>query len=305
MDFKNQLISTKSRSQSESTQTFAKNIERSTNGMILKRLFVLSSSAKPKSLHLVKFQPPAHMINWLVNYADCVLCNASINLRNTQFQNSAPLICEDCHQRLPKVGPACMTCAMPLAINSHSTGAPETRNRCGSCLSDSPPYQLTIAAFHYQPPISDFIANLKFNGQNQALKLLTNPLIEKIRLAYQSDQLPQTILPTPLHPSKLKLRGFNQAQIIAQQIAKKLAVKIDARCVVRQKPTRSQVTLDASQRAKNLKNAFKLIKEPAEHVAIVDDVMTTGTTMRELASCLLDSGVKRVDVWCIARAYTN
>ncbi|TQV75149.1 ComF family protein [Aliikangiella marina] len=236
----------------------------------------------------------------MILFSDCLLCGSLVNVRNATNNSQAPLICPDCHKRLPIVESACDICAMPMTnprINS-------SRFRCGECLTSSPPFEKTVSAFHYESPISDFITELKFHHQTQSLNLMSDYLSQKITLAYKSDLLPHAILPIPLHHSRLKQRGFNQAQLIAAKLSKQLQIPLHRQGLDRQKATQPQVGLDAAERAKNLKGAFRVRAIDASHVALVDDVMTTGKTVTELTRCLLKAGIARVDVWTVARAYS-
>jgi len=114
---------------------------------------------------------------------------------------------------------------------------------------------------------------------------------------------PQCILPVPLHKKRLRQRGFNQSIELARPVAKKTGLTLLLNHVVRVRETEAQTGLDAKQRRKNIRGAFECVKAmPYEYVAILDDVVTTGSTVNELARVLKKAGVKRVDVWSIARA---
>jgi ComF family protein len=127
-------------------------------------------------------------------------------------------------------------------------------------------------------------------------------MAEKVRRYYQNQNPPDCIIPVPLHPLRLKQRGFNQALEIARPIAKKLKIPIDTTHCLRIVATLPQAAISATARKHNIKNAFivnPLLK--AKHVAIVDDVLTTGSTVTELAQRLKKSGVQKIDIWCCAR----
>lgn len=115
--------------------------------------------------------------------------------------------------------------------------------------------------------------------------------------------MPECIIPVPLHRRRLRQRGFNQALEIAKPLAKKLQLPVDFKTCIRTKHTRPQSELSAKKRQQNIKNAFTL-KKPitAKHVAIVDDVMTTGNTVTELSALLRNNGVTTIEIWCCARA---
>lgn len=119
----------------------------------------------------------------------------------------------------------------------------------------------------------------------------------------QTADRPDLILPVPLHKARYRQRGFNQAIEIARIVGRELQTPLDLTSCKRNRDTPHQTRLPAKKRRKNLKNAFSIIKPiHAQHIAILDDVMTTGSTAHELAYVLKKAGVGRVDVWVCARA---
>lgn len=119
---------------------------------------------------------------------------------------------------------------------------------------------------------------------------------------YKNKPLPSTIIPVPLHPKRFKERGFNQALELARPISTLLKIPIDALSCQRIKHTAAQATLSGVERQKNVKNSFKISKQlTAQHIAIIDDVITTGHTIREFCHTLKHHGAKIIDVWCCAR----
>jgi ComF family protein len=119
--------------------------------------------------------------------------------------------------------------------------------------------------------------------------------------------LPEAIIAVPLHPKRLRKRGFNQSQLISKAIGQSFSLDVLSSCVQRTKLTGEQTSLNRKQRFSNMKNAFEVCKtieingESVKHVAIVDDVITSGSTCNELAKTLKSTGVTIVDVWCIAK----
>ena len=110
-------------------------------------------------------------------------------------------------------------------------------------------------------------------------------------------------MPIPLHKTRYRQRGFNQSIEIARTVACELKLPVDLSSCQRYRNTPHQTSLPAKQRRKNLKNAFSLMKPiQVKHIAIIDDVMTTGSTVDELAALLKKAGASRVDVWACARA---
>jgi ComF family protein len=135
------------------------------------------------------------------------------------------------------------------------------------------------------------------------------PLIEALQQAvldhYAQDALPTALLAVPLHRHRQQHRGFNQAQMIAQSMKKKLAIPVLPHCVQRRINTPAQSQLSAAERHQNLRQAF-FVKQPEriqqQHIVIIDDVLTTGSTVEALAKLLLQNGATRVDAWCLAKA---
>ncbi len=144
------------------------------------------------------------------------------------------------------------------------------------------------------------ITQLKFSHQYKNARLLATLLGRHIA---QTADLPDFILPVPLHINRYRQRGFNQSIELARHLSKLLGVPLDLTSCIRSRDTVHQTSLPAKQRRKNMRLAFCIKKRlDFQHVAIVDDVMTTGATASELALVLKQSGVSRVDVWVCARA---
>ncbi len=235
--------------------------------------------------------------------SDCYLCGCQsqpffnkIKAKHISGKNNAPIVCDQCHQHLPISKNACSICGLPLVASNTTTP-------CGECLKNSPPYDKTVSAFHYESPINDMITQLKYSAQFQCLSLLCDYLADKISQHYQNNDLPELIIPVPLHPKKRQLRGFNQSQLIAAKLSKQLNIKLNAQGVLRIKKTNAQSGLDSVERKHNMKNAFQINTQLPKHIAIVDDVVTTGTTVSELAKQARQHGATQIDIWCLARAY--
>lgn len=218
----------------------------------------------------------------------CLLCK--------KIDIGGKLLCAQCEVELPYLETHhCKQCAIPLADIEAIY--------CGACLGKTPAFDHTIALFEYKEPVTQFIARLKFNEKLVYGELLGYLLAQKIKRHYGSSELPQCLLPVPLHLKRLRKRGYNQALCLARPIAKILQMPLNYEDCIRHKATEAQSSLNARARKKNLVNAFSLTKPlNYQYVAIVDDVMTTGQTLHEFARMLKKNGVKRVDVWCGARA---
>jgi ComF family protein len=228
-------------------------------------------------------------LTWLENLwqrlypLQCVLCGAP---------GAEGLdLCPPCRTDLPFLQTACRRCARPLS----------TVGICGLCQQQTPPQDRTLSGFHYQSPVDYLILQLKFGG-----KLHLAPLLGKLtaeRLAPHLDSLPECIIPVPLHPHRLRERGFNQALELARPLASYLKIPINAHAVRRIRPTAAQSSLPRQERKQNVRDAFAL-RNPlaARHVAILDDVLTTGHTVGELAKILRRAGAQTVEVWTCTRA---
>lgn len=215
----------------------------------------------------------------------CVICG------NRGFQGRD--LCPDCHRRLPVNRPCCSRCGNPLA---EAVGFA----LCGRCLSKPPPFDRVWAPYRYDGAVRHVIGALKFEGRYAYARLLGDLLADFVHC---HAELPGAILPVPLHPVRYRQRGFNQSVEIARHVAKALRVPLDLAGCVRRRDTPPQHRLSARERLKNVRAAFALSRPPAaSHIAIVDDVMTTGSTVRALAKLLKKAGAEKVDVWVCARA---
>jgi len=204
-------------------------------------------------------------------------------------------ICEDCYQDLPWIGSACVQCAIPLSQHGGD------HLKCGLCLKEAPLFDRSFSLFSYEKEAVTLIHQLKFNEKLANSRLLGNMLADAIDK--NAIELPDCILPVPLYKKRLRQRGFNQSIELARPVANTFGIPLDLRSVKRMRDTQSQTELDKKQRRKNIRAAFEVM-EPlsSQHVVVVDDVVTTTSTVNEIARILKRAGVRRVDVWSIARA---
>ncbi|MEN8261233.1 MAG: ComF family protein [Pseudomonadota bacterium] len=144
------------------------------------------------------------------------------------------------------------------------------------------------------------IHDLKFHADFPCARLLGMLMAEYI---VGLPRQPECVIPVPLHPSRYRERGFNQAIEIARHVAKRTEIRLDLNACVRTRPTPPQSMLSAKERRTNLRHAFEVVKPPAvRRIALIDDVITTGATVNELATALKQTGIEHVDVWACARA---
>lgn len=198
-------------------------------------------------------------------------------------------LCAACREALPFNRIACGRCALPLP-------APGV---CLDCLRAPPPFAASRAAFVYRFPMDRLLPRLKFHGDLAAGRLLSQLMAE----AFADAPRPQALVPVPLHPSRLRQRGYDQALELARPLARALDLPLRADTLRRVRATSAQSELDAATRRHNVRSAFfARAGELPGHVALVDDVMTTGATLAEAAGALHRAGVARVDVWVTARA---
>jgi ComF family protein len=201
-------------------------------------------------------------------------------------------LCTACRDELPYNTCACQRCAVPLTD--------PTAHLCGQCLERHWYFERTVAPFLYQPPVSSLITALKFRGRLAPARLLGALAADFIE--QQQIHLPEALIPVPLHPSRLRHRGYNQALEIARILGGRLRIPVEKTACIRRRPTAAQLGLSAGERRRNLRRAFAWRgATPWSHVAVVDDVMTTGHTANEICRVLRAAGIERVEVWCVAR----
>ena len=209
----------------------------------------------------------------------------------------AECICPACLDDLPWLGSACRQCALPL---------PETDMLCGPCQLSPPAFSQVIAPFRYHFPLDSLIPAFKYQHKLTYGRLMAHLLLQAVEHHYQEHEqaLPDLILPLPLHRARQAQRGYNQALELARPIARRLALPLDRRNLIRRRATTSQQGLNAQQRRHNLHDAF-ICRHPEQlhgkHLALLDDVVTTGTTVNEASRTLLAAGAASVSIWCIAR----
>jgi ComF family protein len=215
----------------------------------------------------------------------CLLCGAA--------GADARDLCVGCAHDCALNRPCCARCALPLETPAAL---------CGECLRREPPFAAAWAPFRYGHPLDLLEMRYKFHGDLAAGRVLAELLVERARI--DAPARPDLLIAVPLHVSRLRQRGYNQALELAKPLAKALGVALNRDLLLRTKATPAQTGLDARARRRNLRDAFALAGSAAVpgHVALFDDVMTTGATLRECARTLRQAGVARVDVWALARA---
>ena len=203
-------------------------------------------------------------------------------------------LCPGCVSELPWNRHCCARCALPF------DGPGLDGALCGACQRRAPPYEGCLCALRYEMPVPTLVGAAKFHSRLNAVRLLGRLLARSVLAAGRP--LPQALVPVPLHRGRLADRGYNQALEIARAVGRELALPVDSGCCERAVPTLPQTGLDEGSRRRNIRGAFST-RSPSEwaHLAIVDDVVTTGSTVEELARVLGRSGVERIQVWAVAR----
>ena len=206
-------------------------------------------------------------------------------------------ICQTCHDSLPLVSsPLCPVCGIPFI----GTGSD---HRCSSCLNNPPHFDTARAHFLYEGPIRDLIHSFKYNRKTHLRNPLALLTLEGMS-AFLAGQKPHLIVPVPLHLSRLRQRGFNQAVLLGSAISHQLSLPMLPNALVRTRPTEPQIDLSAAQRRVNVKGAFTVSKPDqvfGKRILLLDDVMTTGSTMDECAKELKKAGADVVISATIAR----
>ncbi len=245
----------------------------------------LSSAVNPVNSIKRILVDAARRLQWSLLPPHCLLCGSAGSRRRD--------LCAACAADLVHNRVCCPRCALPLDVPAPL---------CGECLQREPPFAAAFAPFVYAPPLDNLLTRLKFGRSLAAGRVLSELWIEAVRK--QSPVLPQALIPVPLHPQRLRERGYNQALELSRPLTRGLALPLRVDGLRRIRATSAQSNLDADARRRNLRDAFVAADATTlpEHVAVLDDVMTTGTTLRECAHTLLRAGVARVDVWALARA---
>ena len=206
-------------------------------------------------------------------------------------------ICPACREKLPQVSsPHCPVCGIPF------TGTGED-HRCGACLTNPPHFDTARAAFLYEGAIRDLIHSFKYKQHTHLRRPLAFLTLEMAR-ELVSDLAPNIIIPVPLHRSRLRQRGFNQAVLLGRTLSQQLNLPLLPDTLIRTRPTEPQINLSATERMVNVKGAFSVNRPgliAGKRILLLDDVMTTGSTMNECAKELKKAGADVVIAATIAR----
>ena len=230
------------------------------------------------SILTIQSENISSIIEHILPAQPCLLCGAPS--RNGAW-------CAACDASLPYLNtPHCPVCALPTLHGA----------TCGRCLKRPPQFDHTVAAYAYAFPLDKLVQALKFGEQ----LVLANSLAD--RLAQRIELRPDGIMAMPLHSSRLRERGFNQSLELARRIASRLDIPLLKQACQRVRDTPPQSSLTWKERGKNMRRAFTCTGDlSGKHIAMVDDVMTSGASLNELALALRRAGATEVSAWVVAR----
>lgn len=213
--------------------------------------------------------------------AICTLCN--------QYHPTALALCPACLAHIKPAGIACSICANPL--NDGVAGL------CGSCIQQKPWFDEAWIPCPFEEPLRSLIHQFKYQQSLYLTGLLTHLMLKVLPV----DIKPDCLIPVPLHPERMKMRGFNQAALLARNLSRKTGIACDLYNSHKIIHTKPQAGLSRKTRLLNLRQVFTVKPIQAKHIVIVDDLMTTGSTVNGLSRLFKEQGVERISVWCCAR----
>ena len=208
---------------------------------------------------------------------------------------SADRLCTDCRARFAQAVPRCRRCALPVAGGIDA---------CNDCRHEPPPFDRSVCVADYDFPWDRLVARFKYGQAPEMARLLVDAMADAARAQQMTP--PQAFVALPLSDARLAARGYDQAWELARRLGRRFGVPAHARLLERRFDGQPQARLSRAQRLRNLQGAFAVTPSAAarvagRHLALVDDVMTTGATAREAARTLLQAGAARIDLWLVAR----
>ncbi len=227
----------------------------------------------------------------------CVACGRPARRRTWAPSSTPPLLdlCDACQAQLPVNLRACKRCALPLSGTQPGL-------ICGHCQRHPPPYQASWCAYEYTYPITHLIRSLKYGGALATSRVLGTLLADYLR-EHRMGPWPECFIPMPLHALRYRSRGYNQVIELGRHLEQSLGIQMRTDLVARIRHTPEQAGLSRRARRKNLHRAFVTTNVVLpRHIAVLDDVITTGNTVYELAKTLKSGGAEDIEVWGLARA---
>lgn len=232
----------------------------------------------------------------------CVLCHETCPASAV----GSAFLCTSCEEssfsNASSSASSCQRCALPLFTS-------ETQGICGECLATPRHFDRTLIACHYVAPLEQLVLGLKFGHQLSYATFMAEQLSIRVRGAWSEqsvDTVPDIVCPVPLGAKRLQERGFNQSLEIARHLSHSLGLPLNYRLILRVRETLQQSGLAPEARTANLRRAFSinpaLLKSiEGKHIAVIDDVITTGATLNEIARVLKSFGAARVSNYVFAR----
>lgn len=246
---------------------------------------------------------PRRWAAWMAQLFNTLPCTCTL----CKYPSRA-LLCARCSQSLHWTRRSCIQCGESLAGVWPYT-QPSPLKRCGRCLSTPSSIEQTLFAYDYDGVMVQLIQQFKFNEALILSQLLGDMIVNRLK---ESDiHSPDALVPVPLHPGRLKQRGFNQSLELARHIGKTLGIPVYKNLLVRTRATPKQSGLDRKARETNIRGAFniqiskKMAPLAGKHIAIIDDVITTGSTTREVAKVLKQADAVRISVFAVAKTQAN
>jgi len=212
----------------------------------------------------------------------CILCN--------HYHLGYEAVCINCHEYLTPIPSACLSCAEPLPMSDFMT--------CGTCIKKKPFVDYTFAPYRFEDPLRSLLHEFKYRHGLYLISFLAQLILKNLpEKAMQTECL----IPVPMHTKRLRIRGFNQAAEIAKFVGNALNIPCEMNLCQKIIHTKPQAGLSAADRKKNLSNVFQVTSSEYTKITLIDDLLTTGNTVNELAKAFKQQGVTHVAVWCCAR----
>lgn len=228
----------------------------------------------------------------------CFGCGSAVEKPIGSDREGHPYFCSVCWNKIERIkGPRCPICAVPFASPSSLSHSPG--HHCAACREDPPDFQRAVTPFNYEGTVAKAIQLLKYQKKN-ALAAYLAALLHPDLISLRVD----LVTAIPIHPRRLRLREFNQSLLLAREIAARLSSPLSVDALERDRDTPPQVGLSKKEREKNVKGAFRLKRAALvqdKRILLVDDVYTTGATLKEGAKTLMKGGAKEVIVAAVAR----
>jgi ComF family protein len=235
-------------------------------------------------------------LSWLLDAIfppRCLACPESVSEQGS--------LCQPCWEKLhPLAPPFCQSCGVPL-----TPGTPED-SWCGRCLLNPPPYAKARSAMIYEDTAQHLVARLKYADGTALASAMAKWMVQSFHHHFKESEMPDYVMPIPLHWRRLLWRKYNQSGLLAKEFSLLSGIPYECSALRRRFFAPRQTGLSRRGRERNIRHQFDChprfndrIKEA--HILLVDDVMTTGATLREASQCLLRAGAGRVSALCFAR----